>query len=245
MSRHLGAAKLSRWIRGLVHVSWGPTKHGSSTPHIGTGGATSNAIYHFQTASRASKKLIPWGGWSGMRARGVVRFLVAVLAVGVLAGPANAKGMLKRCAQVDGQSISVSTELDRGDSFLPDPSPKIIQAPGKAGTLLALGPPLGPMDSPKLETALSCTAKGIVLNFTVTRSANFRGATLQNVVWRPVIRIQVVVRRAEAVVRAVWRMRLTTGAEVDHAQSPAAPYPDEKYPIAVSKVVRSASTGKQ
>lgn len=176
-----------------------------------------------------------------MLARAVVRSLVAIWAVGVLAGPASAKGMVKRCARVDVQSISVSTELDRGDSFLPDPSPKIIQVPGKAGTLLALGPPLGSMDSPELETDLSCTAKGIVLNFTVTRSANFRGATLQNVVWRPAIRIQVVVRRAEAIVRAVWRMRLTTGAEVDHAQSPAAPYADETYPVAVSKVVRSAS----
>lgn len=101
------------------------------------------------------------------------------------------------------------------------PAPPSSTTPGaakKTVTVIALGPVLGSMDSPKVETSLACTAKGIVLTATITRSADYHGAVLKNVLWRPKIEIVVVFRQPEIIFATTWRMRLTTGAEVDHAQ---------------------------
>src|SRR5712675_2081378 len=60
----------------------------------------------------------------------------------------NAHEVIKSCGGVDVSSMIVSTEFDRGMSFLPDPSPKInTESSGEVEPLLLLGPPLGSMDS--------------------------------------------------------------------------------------------------
>src|SRR5579863_861416 len=170
--------------------------------------------------------------------RKLVTIAIAIVcSLGLSATPAKAQETPKTCAGVEVRTVHVSIELDRGDSFLPDPSPKIAEVPGKIETLTAIGPPLGSMDSSQLQTALACTQKGIALTATITRSANFQGAVLQNVVWRPRIQIEVGLHQAEVIVATTWRMRLTTGAEVNQAETPAAPYPDQQYPITVTKIL--------
>ena len=160
-----------------------------------------------------------------------------VCSLGLLAPLVKAQEVLKTCAGVEVRTIHVSIELDEGDSFLPDPSPKITEESGKIRTLTAVGPPLGSMDSPELETALACSKKGFVLTATITRSANFKGSVLQNVVWRPKIEIEVVPRQVEVIVEATWKRRVTTGKYMNQAETAAAPYPDQKYPITMTKIL--------
>jgi len=149
-------------------------------------------------------------------------------------------------AEAKVRSIKVSLELER--DVLLDTTPERIEiappqasettpgAAGKAVTVIALGPVLGSMDSPDVKTDVACTRKGIRLTATVTRSADYHGGVRQNVLWRPKIEVVVVLRQPEVSFEAIWRMRLTTGAELDHAQTP--PYPDRKYPITVTAMVR-------
>ena len=92
------------------------------------------------------------------------------------------------------------------------------------------------MDSRKLKTDLVCTANGFVLTATITRSANFNGAALQNVNWYPRITIAVVLHEPEVVFQTTWRMRLTTSAERDHAQTTLS---DQRYPITLTKMISS------
>ena len=106
---------------------------------------------------------------------------------------------------------------------------------GKAVTLIVVGPVLGSMDSREVETEVVCTAKGPVLTVIITRSAEYRGGVHKNVLWRPRIEIQVARRRHNLTFQTIWTMRLTSGAELKHAQTP--PYPERKYPINVTKII--------
>jgi len=149
-----------------------------------------------------------------------------------------AKNSINACAGVEVISIGVSTDVSRGGALL-DASPTITVGPGggggKAITIIAAGPVLGSMDSAKVKTDLVCTAKGLALTATITRSADYEGAVLANVHWRPRVTIAVVLRQAEVILQTTWRMRLTTGNELDHARTP--PYADQKYPITVTKTL--------
>lgn len=161
---------------------------------------------------------------------------------------ANAQEIMKACAGMEVRSIDISAEPDRKvllDATPEKPAIQIVPAPPssttpgaseKVVTVIALGPVLGSMDSPKVETCLACTAKGVVLTATITRSADYHGAVLANIIWRPKIEIAVALRQPEIILATTWRMRLTTGAELAHAQTP--PYPDQKYPITVTATVR-------
>jgi len=169
---------------------------------------------------------------------------LAIVAVLSLLMPAShAQEVVKTCRAVEVHSIQMSAEA----------VPKVLSdvravtqvaypdAAAKAVVVTAYGPILGSMDSPKVETDLACTAKGFVLTATITRSASFNGSALQNVNWRPRITMAVGLLKPEGVVQTIWKMRLTTGASVDHAQTP--PYDvDQKYPIRLTKTIRTPSS---
>ena len=91
------------------------------------------------------------------------------------------------------------------------------------------------MDSEKVDTNLACSSNGLVLTATITRSANYHGDVLQNVLWFPKITIVVAPLQPETALQIVWKMRLTNGKAVDHARTP--PYPENKYPITVTKTI--------
>jgi hypothetical protein len=145
-----------------------------------------------------------------------------------------------KCVGAEVRSIKGLPELVIG--VLHDPTPAKIEAipveasettpsaSGKAVTVIALGPVLGSMDSPEIKTDLACTAKGLVLTAIITRSANYNGGVRQNQNWRPRIEMALYLRQPEVLFKAIWKMRLTTGVELDHAQTPPS-YPDQQYPI--------------
>jgi len=157
-----------------------------------------------------------------------------------------AQEVTKRCAGADVRLIGVAAQVEQGAP--PDDAPErieVVSAPssatgrdsaGKAVTLIAVGPVLGSMDSREVETELRCTAKGPVLTVTITRSADYHGGVHKDVLWRPRIEIAVAPRRRNLAFQTIWAMRLTSGAELKHAQTP--PYPERKYPINVTKIIR-------
>jgi hypothetical protein len=109
-------------------------------------------------------------------------------------------------------------------------------APGRAIQVIAVGPPLGSMDSRAVQTELSCTWQGIALTATITRSADYQGGALKNVLFRPRIELVVILQQSAATFQITWKMRTTAGAELDHAQTP--PYPDQPYPITSSTTIQ-------
>lgn len=155
-----------------------------------------------------------------------------------LAGDGTAKNNMKTCDSVEVRLTGVTTEFyKQGVSF--DDPPKINVAPRVTGlpvTVTALGPVLGSMDSKSVKTELACTPKGVVLTATLTRSADYHAASAKNVLWRPRIEAEIVPRGPEVTLEVTWRIRLTTGEELDHAQTP--PYPDTKYPLTVTETIR-------
>jgi hypothetical protein len=145
---------------------------------------------------------------------------------------------VKHCAGVDVNSLIVSTEYSNG-AVPSDPSPSIMVDPHASGETIAiteLGPVLGSMDSRKVKTEVVCTEKGFAVTAIVTRSADYKGALAKNVLWRPRINIAIVLRNPEVNFEGTWRMRLTTGAELDHAETP--PYPEQRYPATITKTIR-------
>lgn len=178
-----------------------------------------------------------------------VRTWAAIICSLMLSGTiVSAQEIMKTCGGVEVRSINISAETEREvllEAAPEKPAIEIAPAPpsspmsdtvGKAVTIIALGPVLGSMDLRTVETDLACTAKGFALTATITRSADFHGGVLKNVIWRPKIEIAVVLRQPEVIFEATWRMRLTTGAEAEHTQTP--PYPEQKYPATVTKTVR-------
>ncbi|MHB1678019.1 MAG: hypothetical protein ACYCSS_10865 [Sulfuriferula sp.] len=158
---------------------------------------------------------------------------------------ASAQETMKTCTGAQVRLINVSGVYNKKN--LLDAKPEIIVvraltsstmpgATGKAVSIIALGPVLGSMDSPAIKTALACTAKGFTLTATITRTADYDGAVLANIIWRPKIEITVVLLQPEVIFETIWKMRLTTGAEVYLAQTPT--YPEQNYPISVTTAVR-------
>ncbi len=146
------------------------------------------------------------------------------------------QGPAESCPEV--QSIRVSKELE-GD-VLRDRAPEkaevsIVSAGTVAHgtvTVMAVGPVLGSMDAPEVKTASACDAKGVVVTATTTRSAEYVGGMLKNVLWRPRLEIVLAPRPAGTDLTTTWKMRLTTGAEVQHAWTPT--YPEAKYPVSLT-----------
>jgi len=165
---------------------------------------------------------------------GVIAFSMALAA----AAPAQ---NVKTCPGVDVLSVEKSTESADSKPATPaeiDLPPK--QAPATASgaveralTVIALGPVLGSMDSMNVNMDFTCTARGILLTATITRSADYKGAALKNVLWRPKLTLALILRQVDVVFESIWVMQLSTGAKVDHAQTPS--QPNQKYPITVTR----------
>ncbi|HVB34554.1 MAG TPA: hypothetical protein VNJ52_09315 [Patescibacteria group bacterium] len=147
------------------------------------------------------------------------------------------------CPTVEVQSVSVFPQLaERGHFGRPTPQiDEVASSPrtpapraGKhAVKLIALGPVLGSMDSPRLDIAGACIEKGFALRVTLARSASFHGSAAKNVIWRPRITVVLRPRRPGAVLQVTWRMRLTTGAFPRQARTPG--FPMQKYPVKLTK----------
>jgi hypothetical protein len=176
-------------------------------------------------------------------------------ALGVSGTHPNLPKSLKTCPSLEVQSIEVLTESDlpqarSKSAFLaPSPVPTIdilptVREKNPASDnqqeyvmVTAHGPVLGSMDSQKVETKLLCTAKGVLLTATITRSAEYSGSVLKNAAWRPQINTKLAIYHSEVSFQVTWRMRLSTGAELSHAETP--PYMDQKYPITLARTIQA------
>ena|ERR1700730_6149605 len=168
-----------------------------------------------------------------------------IFSLGLLASPANPQDIVKRCVGVEVRSISVSSERALNTPL--DAKPATIETgpPGaaiKEVTIVSRGPVLGAMDSPQVKTELSCTTRGLDLVATISRSEHYNGTVARNRLWRPRIDMVVMLDASEIFLQAIWKMRLTSGREMDLARTP--PYPEEKYPITVTKTLRSVAGQK-
>ncbi|MHB1678020.1 MAG: hypothetical protein ACYCSS_10870 [Sulfuriferula sp.] len=183
-----------------------------------------------------------------------INLFCAVLRVVILVCPsltgtsANAQKLWETCAGTEVQLIHISIEPERevileGASEKPvtmlvsaPPSPTPQHTSEKTITIVALDPILGSMDSRKLETRFTCTQRGVVLTAIITRSADYHDAVQKNVLWRPQLQIVIIPGQPEVIFETIWKMRLTTGAELNHTRMP--PYPEQNYPITVMTTVR-------
>jgi hypothetical protein len=151
---------------------------------------------------------------------------------------AAAHQAVKMCPGVTVRSVNVSPQIlkDIARNARQETIETGASATATDGiTVVAKGPVLGSMDSEELSTDLACSSDGFVLTATITRSANYHGAVLQNVLWFPRVAIVVVPLRPEIVFQAIWKMRLTNGRMLDHARTP--PYPEHKYPLTLTKTL--------
>jgi hypothetical protein len=160
---------------------------------------------------------------------------------------ANAQEIIKACAKAEVQSLDIAEESEMEillEEMSQEPSIEIVGSSSPTSTskgikklvVVALGPMLGSMDSHQVETDLKCTEKGLALTVMLTRSAYYQGSHLKNVLWKPKIQLTMVLHQPEAILETTWKMRLTTGAPVHHTRIP--PYPDQKFPIILSKTLR-------
>ena len=163
------------------------------------------------------------------------------ISLGVLAGRASAQEPTTRCGGVEVRLIDVSYDFARNAGL--DKKTKTIESTAVAAaaqgniTVVARGPVLGSMDSPKVSAELTCTGDGVALTSTITRSANYQGDVRQNELWLPRITIAVALGQSHVVLQTVWKMRLTNGQDPDHARTP--PFAEEKYPITIRKTLRA------
>jgi hypothetical protein len=177
----------------------------------------------------------------------VSTFLATAVTSHVLMSVAYGQEARKICPGVEVSSLHKTAQK-------PDPKPtepaELLVFAGQAPTsssvameqtlsVIALGPVLGSMDSTDVSSDLECTARGVRLTATITRSAHYTGSALKNILWRPKLALAVILRKNEVIFESVWVMRLSTGAKLDHAQTPS--QPDLKYPITVT---RTLSTGR-
>src|SRR5438309_727354 len=121
-----------------------------------------------------------------------MRYLAGLGIVGILnltaLLPANALEPPTHCLGLSVRSMDVSSKVE--PEHIANPRPEISQESASAGntvTLVAIGPVLGGMDSPDVKTDLACTTDGVAVTATITRSANYTGSILRNVIWRPSI----------------------------------------------------------
>jgi hypothetical protein len=172
--------------------------------------------------------------------------LAIICFLGLIGTDANAQEIIKTCAVVEVRSIHMSVDIETKDYL--DAAPAEIEvlpttAAGERVMVIALGPSLGSMDSNEVRTDLACTQKGILLTAIITRSSNYHGATAKNVPWNPKFNIEIVLHQPEVIFQTIWRMQLSNGTEVDHAQT--SPHSEVKYPIIITKTLRSVRPEKK
>jgi len=175
----------------------------------------------------------------------VMRNRCAVVALLLLSLAANGSGSVldKRCSGVIVRSIAVSNDTETAilaerTSAPPRVRISVTSDHHGAATIVAVGPVLGLMDSREIATDVSCSDDGVVLTATLTRSAEYTDSIKKNVLWRPRLSVRID-RKRRVVIRTVWRMRVTTGAEV--TRSRMSPYPEQRYPMIVTRILRAPS----
>jgi hypothetical protein len=147
-----------------------------------------------------------------------------------------------KCAAADVLLVSIiAAPLEEG---LRDASPSLKAAPKAPAsvTVVATGPVLDHMHARDIAYRADCTADGIALEMTIVQWSKERGGALKNILWRPLVTAEVMLRRAAVHVKATWLMRLAGGAHLDHARTP--PFPEQKYPATTTFVLPGAQTKK-
>lgn len=187
-------------------------------------------------------------GWNA-RTIGTVTVLFSLGLAGAFAQTLHARPQaVAACSAAGVQSVIVSTRVaSPANHFLKGASPRIEFEPQKESSakspstrrvvkVIILGPVLGSMDSRNVKTHVICSGKGFVLTATITRSANYNGSALQNILWQPEIEVSVRLRQSQAVCRTVWRMRLTNGTWIN--RSHPSEFPDyQRYPLTLTKAI--------
>lgn len=169
---------------------------------------------------------------------------LVLIAINLLTSSVYADEIIKNCLDGEVRSVDVSAEVVQIAPTNAKPEIiEIVTTKGKTTGVIARGPVLGSMDSPKLKTNLSCTKTGISLVATIVRSEHYIGATLQNQFWHPLIRVEITPYSSERVFEFTWKMQLTNGKEIRRARTP--PYPDQEYPIVLTKMIRFTSVEAQ
>jgi hypothetical protein len=181
--------------------------------------------------------------------------LMTGFSLGLLAAPLSAQGVLNACPEVNVLSFHLAS----------DQAPPVVAGPatiqvlpihplgfqnrvGNERTIVITGPLLGSMDSPDVKTEIVCTEKGLTVSATISRMSNYPEATLGNTLkgtypWRPRFTISIEFRQPTIILQTSWIMRMTNGDSVTTARTP--PYPEQKYPITVTKTIRAAPGQKQ
>jgi hypothetical protein len=168
-----------------------------------------------------------------------LRFLPLVLAaLCAVRSAASDKSALAVCRTIEVRSLVVSTE--RAGTIRDIKTEAIdvasLQDGGMTSQVTVVGPPLGPMDSPLIATEVACAQSGVVLTATITRSAAFNGAVLQNSLWQPTILLAVRQQRPDVLFRTIWRMRRADGRQLTFAQTP--PLPGRRFPLVLTRHLR-------
>lgn len=104
----------------------------------------------------------------------------------------------------------------------------------KIATLVITGPRFTSADSELFETKLICNKKGFNIVSKITRSAAFNGVLMRNIPWRPRTVVTFKFQRSQVVVKAMWKMILETGIEIDRDIA----NPKQNFPTTVTKVIR-------
>ncbi|MBV8818396.1 MAG: hypothetical protein JO022_08580 [Acidobacteriaceae bacterium] len=142
----------------------------------------------------------------------------------------NAGAVTKTCPAIVAQSAVVAPVYDIAALESPAPRVDLPAHPQPAHIVVAAwGPNLGSMDSPDVQITITCMDTGVAVTGVITRSAAYTGAAAKNVLWRPRITLDLNLTQQRATLVSIWKMRLTTGVDLDHARTP--PYPELKYPF--------------
>ena len=121
----------------------------------------------------------------------------------------------------------ISTQLpteDRAESVVEYPKPG-------AAVVHVQGPILGSMDSRAISLKPSCVSEGVLIEATISRSAQFTGAAAKNVLWRPIVAVTVSPYRSGSKLQVSWKMKTTDGRTLTEAQT--VPFAVTTYPQVV------------
>ena len=96
------------------------------------------------------------------------------------------------------------------------------------------------MDSLVTPVEVLCDAAGITLIVTLRHSVNGNGPVAGNELWHPDILLEVALQQPEIFFQSTWAVRLTNGDMVYYMDD-VKPYPDQAYPITLTKTVRAGA----
>lgn len=118
-------------------------------------------------------------------ARAAIYLIFLIFLVGVAE---NARAVVKSCPIIEVPSVKESAQIVRDEPLATRQAANETHAGSENEiAVVARGQILGSMDSRKPTTGLTCTNDGLAVTATITRSANYRGAVRQNVLWVPTL----------------------------------------------------------